>query len=393
MRRAYASIAGLLLSTAILSAIGGPVALASPKTGPIRIGAAGPYSGDLSKIGLDALNAIKFALDEVNKGGGIDGRKIELSIGDDSADPSKALLVTEKFGTDASIVGVIGPMNSACVAASLPSYQQVGLPIITPSAGNSGLGDRGMSVFHRLCSRDDAQGPVIAKFITTELKARRVYVLDDKTTYGQSLADQAFKSLDGKDLAELKRGQVSADDKDLSPILTRIKAEKPDVVFMGLSSPAQAAALVKQAPGVGLRTTFMGGTAQKERDQFIKGSSGLAEGSYVLSVGKDIHDVPAAKDFVTRFERKHGAISAFSSQAYEATNVLIDAIRRAADKGKEVTRASVQKALDATDGFKGVLGFPISFNKKGDLVGYRIYVLKVKDGDFDEAASYAASTK
>jgi branched-chain amino acid transport system substrate-binding protein len=175
--------------------------------------------------------------------------------------------------------------------------------MITPSASTSDLAERGFGVFHRLCSRDDVQGPVAARFMLEELKAKKVYVLDDKTTYGQSLADFVAKAL-SKESNGVKRGQISAADKDFSAILTKIKGEKPDVIFFGLSSPAQAASFIKQAVGLGIKCKFMGGNAQKEKDQYIKGASGLAEGSYVLTVGKDIHDVPQAKEFVSKFEKK-----------------------------------------------------------------------------------------
>ncbi|MDI9415804.1 MAG: ABC transporter substrate-binding protein, partial [Bacillota bacterium] len=106
---------------------------------PVKIGAAGPFTGDLSKIGLDALNAIQMAVDEANAEGGIGGRKIEVVVGDDMGDPSKGVLVAEKFAMDRNVLGVVGPMNSATAAAALPAYDRAGLVIISQSATNPDL--------------------------------------------------------------------------------------------------------------------------------------------------------------------------------------------------------------------------------------------------------------
>ncbi|MGE5508366.1 MAG: branched-chain amino acid ABC transporter substrate-binding protein [Chitinophagales bacterium] len=367
-------------------------ATASLAAGPIKIGAAGPFTGDLSKIGLDSLNAIQMAVDEVNQQGGIAGRKVQLVIGDDAADPSKSLLVAEKFATDSSILGVIGPMNSSTAAAALPAYQNAGLAVISQSATNPDLSERGYTVFHRICPRDDAQGPAAARFMVQELKAKRIYVLDDKSTYGQGLADQVVRSLKGR-TPVVERGQISGDDKDFSAILTRIKPFKPDVLFLALPNPAQAAAFVKQAAGLGLKTKFMAGDGVKEKDQFIEGAAGLAEGAYVTAIGRDIREVPQAKEFIARFEKKYGAMSIFSGQSYEATRLLLAAIKKVADSGATLDREKVLKAVHDIDGYRGILGFPIEFNAKGDVVGSKIYVFQVKNGDFVEVKGYAANTK
>lgn len=390
MSKTYRVLTFLTLATLALALALPPGTLAAP--GPIKIGAAGPFTGDLSKIGLDSLNAIQMAVDEVNQAGGIKGRKVQVVIGDDAADPAKSLLVAEKFGADSGIVGVIGPMNSSTAAASLPAYQSAGLVVISQSATTPDLTEKGYSVFHRICPRDDAQGPVAAKFAVQELKARRIYVLDDKSTYGQGLADQVTQALKGLGVKDLFRGQISGEDKDFSAILTRIKALKPDLIFMALPNPAQAAAFVKQAAGLGVKAKFMAGDGVKERDQYIKGAAGLAEGSYVTAIGQSLREVPEARDFVARFEKKYGAMSIFSGQSYEATKLLLTAIRKVADQGS-VTRAKVLKAVHEIDGYRGILGFPIEFDRKGDVVGSKIYVFQVKGGDFVEVKGYAANTK
>ena len=161
---------------------------------PVKIGAAGPYSGDLSKIGLDGLNAIKMAVEEANAAGGVRGRKIEIVEADDAGDSSKAILVAEKLAMDRAVLGVVGPMNSSTVEAALPTYQRAGLPIISQSATKPSLTEMGYKVMHRICPRDDAQGPR-RPFVVDVLKAKNVYIIDDKTAYGQGLSDEVEAAL------------------------------------------------------------------------------------------------------------------------------------------------------------------------------------------------------
>ncbi|MBC7339379.1 MAG: branched-chain amino acid ABC transporter substrate-binding protein [Firmicutes bacterium] len=360
--------------------------------GVIRIGAAGPYTGDLSKIGLDSLNAIRMAVEEANQAGGVDGYRIEVEVGDDAGDAAQATLVAQKFAADPTIVGVIGPMNSNCVNAALPIYEKAGLVIISQSATNPALTEQGYRVMFRVCPRDDAQGPAAARFIVEELKARKVYMIDDKGTYGQGLADQVEIAL--KELgATVTRGQIAPTDRDFSAILTRVRQEAPDLVYLALPNPAQAAALLIQARSMKIQTKFMGGDGLKEKDQLIAGSQGAAEGFYVTAIGRDVREVPEAAGFVKAFEAKHGAMSIFSGQSYEATNILIAALRKAGVKDGKVDRAAVRDAVAATSGYRGILGFPVSFDSKGDVLGGSIYVLQVKGPDFVEVKAYPIGGK
>ena len=357
---------------------------------PVKIGAQGPFTGDLSKIGLDALNAIQMAVEEANAEGGIKGRKIEVAIGDDMGDPSKGVLVAEKFGMDKNVLGVVGPMNSATVSAALPSYDRAGLVVISQSATNPDLTERGYRVMHRICPRDDAQGPAAARFIAEVVSAKSVYIIDDKGAYGQGLADQVAAALNRIGV-KVTRGQITLEDRDFSPILTRVKAVQPDLVYLGLSNPAQAAGLMKQAVGLGLSARFMGGDCMKEKDQLVAGAGGAAEGMYITAIGRAIAEVPAAREFVKTFEGRYGAMSVFSGQSYEATKILIEALRVAAgDNPAGLTKAKALDAVHNIRDYKGIMGFPISFDEIGDVVGASIYVYQVEKGDFREVIEYPA---
>ncbi|HHY33314.1 MAG TPA: branched-chain amino acid ABC transporter substrate-binding protein [Firmicutes bacterium] len=388
--RARALVAGIAMVLVLGSGTG---LVFSKDLPPVKIGAAGPFTGDLSKIGLDSLNAIRMAVEEANAEGGVGGRKIEIVVGDDAGDPARAVTVADKFAMDPSVLGVVGPMNSGTVNAALPTYQRAGLVLISQSATNPSLTELGYKVMHRICPRDDAQGPAAARFIAEELGAKHVYIIDDKGAYGQGLADQVAAALQ-KAGVKLTRGQVTPEDRDFSPILTKVKAASPDLLYLALPNPAQAAALIKQAVGLGLRPKLMGGDGLKERDQLIVGAGGAAEGMYVTAIGRDIKDVPEAQGFIKKFESRYGAMSIFSGQSYEATKILIEAMRKAAaGNPARLTRAAVLEAVHNTRGYKGILGFPVGFTSKGDVLGASIYVFQVKGGDFVQVKEYPAEVK
>jgi len=351
--------------------------------GTIKIGAAGPFSGALSKIGLDALNAVKLAVDEANAAGGIDGYLLEVVPGDDGGDPAKGATVAEKFGTDDSVVGVIGPMTSGVTNAALPVYQKYNLVVISQSATNPSLTEQGFKVMHRLCPRDDDQGPAAAMFIAQDLKSKSVYLLDDKGTYSVGITGQVEQKLKELGVSILGHDQYDPNDKDFSTLITRIKAAKPDLVYMAAPDPSQAAMFLKQAADLGVKATFMTAEAAYEKAEFIDKAAGAAEGAYLTNVGPILSSVPEAQDFIKKFTAKYGSLSVYSGQSYEAANILIQAIRKAGvgSNGK-VDRVAVLNNVHNTKDYKGILGLPIGFDAKGDMVGGPIYVLQVKNGDY-----------
>lgn len=129
----------------------------------------------------------------------------------------------------------------------------------------------------------------------------------------------------------------------------------------------------------------------KEKDQLVAGAGGAAEGMYITAIGRDIAEVPAAREFIRKFEGKYGAMSVFSGQSYEATKILIEALRVAAgDNPAGLTKAKALDAVHSIRDYKGIMGFPIGFDEKGDVLGASIYVYQVENGDFREVKEYPA---
>lgn len=349
----------------------------------VKIGAAGPFTGQLAKIGTDALNAITVAVEDFNASGAMPGVTFVVEVADDAADPAKAATVAEKLGSDDAVIGVVGPMTSSAVQAALPIFEEAGLPMVTQSATNDDLSASGFTVFHRIAPKDGIQGPSIAKFMIDDLAVAKVYIIDDKGTYSQGLADNVDKALMEAGGVEIERAQITPEDKDFSAVLTKVKAFGPDVLFIPIPSPAQAAALAKQAQSMGITVQLMGADGAKDPTEYIANAGGATEGAYATSLGPMPEVVPAAKEFLDRFIERYKETSLFTAQSYEATMVLLDAVKRAGVSDGKIDRAAVNAALAETN-YTGILGFPIAFSPEGDLAAGGVYIIQVVGDHFEQ---------
>ena len=304
-----------------------PTTTTVAKAVEVKNGAAGPFTGQLSRIGIDTLKAVKFAVDEFN--GSQTKIKVSVDAGDDAGDPAKAALAAEKLCADAAVMGVVGPMMSASVQTGLPIYEKNGLSIITPSATNDKLSQQGYTVFHRVTPVDLAQGAALAGLIAKDLTAKKVFIVGDKSTYGQGLADQVEKDLKTKyGVTDIQRTQVATEDKDFAAIITRVKAYAPDA-FLACGPPGSVRRH-RQADGADGREGAVGGHRQLQGPDRVR-----------------------------------------------------------ADDAGEINRKTVLDAL-ATTNYTGVLGIPIQFQPNGDLKTSGVFIGLVKGGKFVQvkAADY-----
>lgn len=359
---------------------GGEATTTTGQAVTLKIAAQGPFTGDLSKIGLDALQAVQFAVEDFNKSGAMPGVTFTVEVGDDIADPATAATVAQKFVEDEAVVGVIGPMNSSSVLSALPVLQDGALPMITQSATNDQLAEGGWDVFHRICPADSVQGPSIAKFVVEDLGVKKAFLIDDKSTYSVGLTDQVQAALKERGV-EMERQQIAATDKDFASVLTKVKEFGPDILFTTIPSPAQAAAIAKQAKSMGIEVTIMGGDGCNDPVDFIENAGGATEGAYVTSLGPLATDLPTAKEFLDRYIAKYGVTSAFTAQSYEATMLLLNAIKSVGVTDGKVDRKAVKEALGKIE-YKGILDFPISFLPNGNLASGGIFIIQAKGDKF-----------
>ncbi|OGW37593.1 MAG: branched chain amino acid ABC transporter substrate-binding protein [Nitrospirae bacterium GWD2_57_9] len=339
----------------------------------IRIGAAGPMTGDQSKMGIDLRNGVELAVAEWNDKGGLLGEKIVLFPGDDQADPKQAVSVANKF-VNQKVHAVVGHWNSNCSINASTYYHAANIVAISPASTNPRLTKQGFKNIFRVCGTDDQQGGVAADFILKRLKPKRVAVIHDKTTYGQGLADYFKKSIEGKVEVVFYDG-IQTRDPDYKAILTAIKQKKPEVYFFGGVYP-EAGRLVRQAKEVGMRIPMITGDGVYD-PTFIGIAGKAAEGTYV-TFGKDPSGLPTSKSFNEKYTRKYGAPGPYSIYAYDAANIILTAIGQTGSTDGTKVAEFISKNT-----FHGAFG-ETSFDKNGDVSKAPYVMWQVRDGKFVE---------
>lgn len=374
-------IAGLLALAVVAAGTGPERALARDVKDGIKVGNAGSFTGDAAAPCTEIWNSAQLAVDEWNAKGGIQGVTIEHVMGDDALDPAQGLNVAQKFASDEEMYGVIGPPVSHIAQATLKTYGNAGLACITTAASKPELTESGYDHFFRVNARNDAHGWNCALFIKNHLKAKKVAILNEKVAYCQNMATQTIAGLKKLGLTEIHQDTIVAGAKDYYPVLTKVKAYEPDVLFFIATTAPDQAIGVRQARELGIAATFFGTEGARDLKDFIEASEGAADGAYVYHFAPDIHAVPAAKSFVEKYEAKYGSLSGFGPPAYEAMNILLTAIDNAAADG-DIGRAEVRDHLAKTENYEGILGFPVTFDEKGDLQGGATFIFQVADNQF-----------
>jgi branched-chain amino acid transport system substrate-binding protein len=353
----------------------------------IRVGNAGAFTGDAAAPCMEIYNSAQIAIDEWNAKGGIKGMKIEHVMGDDAMDPAQGVNVAQKFCADNLMLGVIGPPMSHIAQATLKIYGGCDLTCITTAASKPDLTDQGFKHFFRVNARNDAHGWNCALFITRNLKPKKIAVLNEKVAYCESIAEETIKGLKklGMKDSDIMQDTIVAGAKDFSPVLTKVKAFNPDILFFVATTAPDQAIGVRQAKELGIKAKFFGTEGARDKKDFIQASEGAAEGAYVYHFAPDVFAIPAAANYIKKFEAKYGSISGFGPPAYEAANILLTAIDKAA-KANKLNRKEVLANVAKTKNFKGILGFPVTFDQKGDLAGGATYFFKVEGKDFKQIA-------
>ncbi|HEY6873071.1 MAG TPA: branched-chain amino acid ABC transporter substrate-binding protein [Geobacteraceae bacterium] len=339
----------------------------------VRIGAAGPLTGDMAVFGQDQLNGMKLAVEEWNARGGVLGKKIEIVEGDDQRDPKQAVAAANKLVNE-RVAGVVGHFNSNCSIPAAAVYNRAGIPEISHGSTNPQYTDQGFDNGFRVCGRDDQQGKVAAEYAVNVLKAKRIAVLHDKTTYGQGLADEFRKAVGTRAEILISEG-IGVGEKDYSPVVTKVKALNPDLVFFG-GIYVEGGLLVRQFKAVGGTAPFIGGDGIMS-EELVKIGGPATEGTYA-TFGPDTKESPSAKGFNENYRKKYGEPGVYSVYAYDATNILLQAIRNAGTTDGKKVNAAI-RAID----YNGALGH-IQFDTKGDVKVSPYVVWKVEGGKFKQ---------
>ena len=365
--RRWGAVASLLFALAGCGR-GGPV---------VKVGFVAPLTGDQAPHGLDMLQGAKMAIAHAEAQGPIlPGHRAELVALDDQRNPTQAVAAAKKLVADPDVIAVVGHLNSSCTMPASAIYHQARLLQITPISSNPQISRQGFDTFYRTCVTDDLQGPAAALFAVRELRAKRIFILDDMTTYGRGLANEFEKKLRQLSVEVLGHEGITQGDKDFTPVLTKIKSLAPDLLYFAGMFP-EGALLIKQRKDLGLNAAFMGSDGQFDPVLIDLATPEAAEGVYLTTIGSDIHQVPSARAFVDEYERRFGPIGAYSAYAYEATSLAIWAIRKAGTKD----RAAVLAAMKTLKDYPGLFG-PENFDAKGDTLIRDVGIFTIKSGKF-----------
>jgi branched-chain amino acid transport system substrate-binding protein len=339
----------------------------------VRIGAAGPMTGDQSKMGMDLRNAVELAVDEWNEQGGVLGKKIVLLAGDDQADPKQAVSVANKF-INQKAAAVVGHWNSSCSLPAAKFYDDANMVMISPATTNPRFTLQGLKRVFRVCGTDDQQGGVAAEFTLKKLHPDRVAIIHDKTAYGQGLAEYFKKALGDKPQVVYYGGIIQRDP-DYKAVLTTIKENRPDMYFFGGVYP-EAGRLVRQAKEIGLKAPMVTGDGVWD-PTFIGIAGKSAEGTYI-TFGKEPAGISTAKSFLQKYKAKFGEPGPYSIYAYDAANVILTAMRQTGSTDGMKVADYISHNV-----FHGAFG-DISFDEHGDVVKAPYVIWQVKDGKFVE---------
>lgn len=345
---------------------------AAPAGLTVTIAHAGPLTGSIAHLGKDDENGVALAISQANdKKIVIDGKPVTFKMmsEDDQADPKVGTTVAQKL-VDAKVAAVIGHLNSGVSIPASEIYNKAGIPMISGSATNPTLTERGLKTVFRTVGRDDQQGPAIASYIAGELKAKKVALIDDKTAYGEGLANEVEKTLKTDKVNIVTRERTTDKETDFKAILTKVKAKNPDVVFYG-GMDATGGPLIKQARELGIKAVFAFGDGACT-DEMGKLAGAAAEGMVCSQAG--LPREAASKDFVDAFNAKFGEIKQYAPYFYDGTNAMIEAMKKAnsvdpAKFGPEVFNVS----------FTGATG-KVEFDAKGDRKDAEMTIFKMKDG-------------
>jgi branched-chain amino acid transport system substrate-binding protein len=330
--------------------------------GTIKIGVYGDLSGQTSSFGESTRDGVRMAVDEINAAGGINGRKVEIVVEDDQGQPQQASTVVTKLINQDRVVAIIGEVASSNSLAAAPRAQEAKVPMITPSSTNPKVTQVGDYIF-RVCFTDDFQGAVAAKFAANTLKARKAAVLGDfNSDYSKGMTqyfEQEFTGAGGQIVARQSYTQTDADFKGQ---LTNIRSAAPDVIFVP-GYYGQVGVIAKQAKELGITAPLLGGDGWDSPKLFELGGAAL-DGAYMVNHYSTDDPSPAVQKFVAAYKQKFNVVpDAIAALAYDAMNVLADAIRRAGS----TESAKLRDAIAATQGFAGVTG-SISINSSRDAV-------------------------
>jgi branched-chain amino acid transport system substrate-binding protein len=331
----------------------------------ITIAVAGPMTGGESAFGRQMKNGAEQAVADLDAAGGVLGRKLLLDVEDDACDPKQARSVAEKIAS-ARIPFVAGHYCSSSSIPASEAYADGNVLQITPASTNPLFTERKLWNVARVCGRDDQQGAVAGEYIARNFKGKNIAILDDKTTYGKGLADETKKALNKAGITEKMYESYNKGDKDFNAIVSRLKRDNIDLVYVG-GYHQEAGLILRQMRDQGLKTVLMAGDALADKE-FASITGPAGEGT-LFTFGPDPRKKPTAKAIVEKFRAKNIDPEGYTLYTYAAIQVWSGAVKKAGTTDPKKVMATIKAGSWDT-----VIG-TLQYDAKGDIkqIDYVVY--------------------
>jgi branched-chain amino acid transport system substrate-binding protein len=343
--------------------------------GTIKVAVQAPLSGEQAALGEHIKLGAQLAVEEAGKTFKALGFDLILVPYDDQAKPEVGVANARNLVADPDVLLLVGHFNSGVALPASEVYKDAMLAMISPANTATEITDRGYPNVNRVCGRDDIQGPVGARFAAQDLKLKSVYIIQDKTLYGQGVADN-FRS-EATKLGMKVLGYDGTEERaNFAPMIIPMKAKNPDLVYFG-GIYHQGGLLLKQMREKGFKAAFMGPDGL-DSSEMVKITGASVVGSYYTTVAGPPDSYPETAAFAKKFKQRFGKeVESFGMYGYDAAQVGIKAIEQAiqTDGGKKPSRAEVSAAVRKLKNFKGLTG-SITFDNKGDPIKAKYFVLR-----------------
>lgn len=346
----------------------------------VKIASVSPLSGAQAGLGEMIKLGAQLAIEESQAKFKAKGVDVELAAQDDQATPDVGVAVARRLVNDSAVLGVVGHLNSGVAMPSSEVYKDYKLVMVSPANTNPKITDRGYPNVNRVCGRDDVQGPVGAEFAVNDLKAKKIFIIHDKTAYGQGIAEACrdkIKTLGAQVVAFTGTEEKS----NFQSLILQMKLLKPDLVYFG-GIYDQGGVLVKQMRERGITANFVSDDAF-DSSEFVKIAQSASAGVCYTAVAGPIDSFPAAKPFADRFKAKFGKMpESYALTAYDCANVILAGLEASLEKngGKIPTREQLSAAVRQVS-IKGITG-QIDFDSKGDRKLADYYIIKFEKAEY-----------
>lgn len=366
------------LKLTVVASLAMVASFASAQDAVVQIGHVGPLSGSYAAYGKDSENGVRMAIEDLNAMNVvIGGKKIKFEIlaEDDAGDPKQGTATAQKL-CDSKVAGVVGHVTSGTAIPASKIYNDCGIPFVTSGATNPELTKPGYKTTYRIIANDNSLGAGLAFYAADVLKLKKVAIIDDRSAYGQGVAGVFKKTALAKGMTVVDEQFTTEKATDFMAILTAVKAKKPDAIFYG-GNHTQGGPMLRQMDQLGIsKVKFFGGDGICT-PELVKLAAGAKTLDNVVcgEGGASLSKMPGGEAWKKRYDAKYpNQFQIYSPYAYDATFVLVDAMKRANSTDPKIYTPELVKT-----NFKGVTT-TVAFESNGELKDAAITLYVFKDG-------------